>query len=384
MAGPASFLIEKFPERFPRSAQPALYRAPGRVNLIGEHTDYNEGLVLPIALEMACYTAVSPGSAAGQLRIYSEDLLKGAECLAEAISEAKPRHDWTDYVFGVAQQLVSRGHTVPPLDLLIHSTVPVGAGLSSSAALEISSALALSEGAALADKMNLVRLGRAAENEFVGVPCGIMDQFIAVFGRENTAIKIDCRSLEYEEVQLPSDVVIIAVNTMVKHELGASAYRQRVAECRQAVEYIQRKHSAVNSLRDATLDMLDEGMAEVPRKRARHVISENQRVEEFAKASRGGDRKLMGELFVASHRSLQHDYEVSCLELDYLVDTATQMPGVFGSRMTGGGFGGCTVNLLDPAAVERFRSDLTEAYQKRFEVLPQMYDCRPAAGAGPV
>jgi galactokinase len=384
MAGPSSILTERFPERFPRSVQPKLYRAPGRVNLIGEHTDYNEGFVLPIALEMACYTAVAPSSAPGQLRIYSEDLLMGAEWLAEEISQAKPRHEWSDYVFGVAQQLASRGHTIPPLDLLIHSTVPVGAGLSSSAALEIASALALSDGAALADKMELVRLGRAAENQFVGMPCGIMDQFISVFGREHAAIKIDCRSLEYEEVPLPDDVVIIAVNTMVKHELGASAYRQRVAECGEAVEYIRRRHSEVNSLRDATLDMLDEGMPELPRKRARHVISENQRVEEFAKASRAGDRTRMGELFVASHRSLQHDYEVSCLELDFLVDTATEMPGVFGSRMTGGGFGGCTVNLVDPGAADRFREDLAAAYHARYEVMPQMYDCRPSAGAGPV
>jgi len=260
MAGAASVLTEKFPERYPHSGAPKLYRAPGRVNLIGEHTDYNEGFVLPIALEMACYTAVAPGSASGQLRIYSEDLLAGAEWPAADIRLAKPRRHWTDYVFGVAQQLTARGIEISPKDLLIRSTVPVGAGLSSSAALEISSALALSDGRALSDKMELVRLGRAAENQFVGMPCGIMDQFISVFGRDHCAIKIDCRNLEYEEVPIPDDVVILAVNTMVKHELGASAYRERVAECGQAVAHIQRRHPSVNSLRDATKEMLGEGV----------------------------------------------------------------------------------------------------------------------------
>ncbi len=384
MAGAESILRERFPARFPRSGSPVIYRAPGRVNLIGEHTDYNEGFVCPIALEMACYTAVAPSAAPGDLRMYSEDLLKGAEWPVDEIRWAKPRHEWSDYVFGVAQQLTKRGLTIAPKDLLIHSTVPLGAGLSSSAALEISSALALSDGAALADKMDLVRLGKAAENEFVGMPSGIMDQFISVFGREHVAIKLDCRSLEYEEVRLPDDVLIIAVNTMVKHELGTSAYRQRVAECGQAVEYIRRKHPRVNSLRDATLEMIDQGMPELPRKRALHVVSENRRVEEFAEACRSGDRKRMGKLFIDSHRSLQHEYEVTCLELDFLVDTATALPGVFGSRMTGGGFGGCTVNLVDPGSADDFRSRVARAYEERFKVVPHMYDCRPSAGAGRV
>ncbi len=384
MAGETGVLTEKFPERYPRSGEPKMYRAPGRVNLIGEHTDYNEGLVMPIALEMACYAAVAPGSSAGQLRIYSEDLLEGAEVPASGIADMKPRRDWTDYVFGIAQQLVKRGRDVEAKDLLIHSTVPVGAGLSSSAALEIATALALSDGAALEDKMELVRTGRAAENEFVGMPCGIMDQFISVFGREHAAIKIDCRTLEYEEVHLPDDVAIVAVNSMVKHELGASAYRQRVAECAQAVQHIRKTHGDVKTLRDATLDMIDDSMPELPRKRARHIVTENDRVEEFAKASRAGDRKRMGELFVGSHRSLQHDYEVSCEELDFLVDTAVSIPGVFGARMTGGGFGGCTVNLVDPGAVDAFRTKVAAAYEQRYQISPRMFECKPSAGAGPV
>ena len=171
---------------------------------------------------------------------------------------------------------------------------------------------------------------------------------------------------------------------MVKHELGASAYRQRVAECAAAVEYIQRSYPGVKSLRDATLSMLDEGMPELPRNRARHIISENLRVEGFVAASKAGDKKKMGELFVASHRSLQHDYEVSCEELDFLADTAITLPGVFGARMTGGGFGGCTVNLVDPAAVDAFRSSLVAEYREKFQATAQIYECRPSAGAGPV
>ena len=383
MAVPANILKQRFPERFPRSGDPKIYRAPGRVNLIGEHTDYNDGFVLPIAMDLACYAAVAPGSGGDAIRIYSEDLLRGYEWPAAETESAVPRHDWSDYVVGVARELVRRGIDLRPCDLLIHSTVPVGAGLSSSASLEISTALALAGGAAI-DKLELAKLGKAAENTFVGMPCGIMDQFISVFGREHAAIKIDCRTLEYEEVPLPENVFIIAVNTMVKHELGASAYRQRVAECAQAVEYIRKDHPEVKSLRDATLAMISDDMPEPPRKRARHVVSEINRVIEFAAASRAGDLETMGRLFVDSHRSLQHDYEVSCAELDFLVDTAMSIPGVYGSRMTGGGFGGCTVSLIAPESEHDFRSGVREAYKRKFDVEPQMYDCRPSAGAGPV
>ncbi|MBS1872164.1 MAG: galactokinase [Acidobacteria bacterium] len=382
MAGEAGVLKSKFPERYPGSGEPRLYRAPGRVNLIGEHTDYTEGLVMPIALEAACYVAAAPSSSDGKLRIYSEDIGQGAERAADSVASITPQRDWTDYVFGVAQQLAKRGMAVEPKDVLIHSSVPVGAGVSSSAALEIATALALSDGKVLEDRMELARIGKAAENEFVGMPCGIMDQFISVFGQAHAAIKIDCRTLEYEEVPLPDNVAIIAVNSMVKHELGGSAYRDRVAECGQALAHIQQSHPEVKSLRDAKLAMIDQAMAEVPRKRARHVVSENARVEDFAKASRAGDRNRMGELFVGSHRSLQHDYEVSCEELDFLVDAALGVDGVFGARMTGGGFGGCTVNLVEPAKVEAFARAITSAYQQKYGKTPKVFECKPSAGAG--
>jgi galactokinase len=382
VSNPADYLKEVFPERYPNSGTPKLVRAPGRVNLIGEHTDYSEGFVMPIAIDLACFVAAAPSSERGMFRMYSEDLLQGSELPVEEIGAAKPRGQWIDYVLGVAQQLVNAGREVTPCDLLVHSTVPVGAGLSSSAALEVSSALAL--GAGSMDKTEMARLCQRAENQFVGLPCGIMDQFVSVFGEEHAAILIDCRTLEHQAVPLPENVSIIAVNSMVKHELGSSAYRERVAECAQAVAFIRASHPQVKTLRDANLDMLDPAMGDVVLRRARHVISEDNRVLEFAEASKSGDLKRMGELFVRSHRSLQHDYEVSCAELDFLVDTALTLPGVYGARMTGGGFGGCTVNLVDPVEMASFRDQIAERYKQRFGIDAQVFECRPSAGAGPV
>ena len=237
------------------------------------------------------------------------------------------------------------------------------------------------------DGLELARLCRRAENDFVGMPCGIMDQYVSVFGREHAAVKIDCRSLEHETVTLPDGVEILAVNTMVKHELGQSAYRERVRECGEAVEAIRSRKPEAASLRDVSkgeFEALSTEVPETPRKRARHVVTENQRVEDFVAASRRSDLGAMGELFVSSHRSLQHDYEVSCDELDFLVDTALALPGVLGSRMTGGGFGGCTVSLVRPEAVGEFEERITAAYRKRFQLTPQVFRCRPSAGAGEI
>jgi galactokinase len=378
----ADYLAGKFPERYPNSVAPRLYRAPGRVNLIGEHTDYNLGFVMPIAIELGCYAAAAPGNEAGVLRLYSEDLLQGHEYSVAHLAEAKPQGEWVDYVIGVAQQLVRSGVDVPATDLLVHSTVPLGSGLSSSAALLVASALAL--GGGQLPKLELAKLCRRAENEFAGVPSGIMDQFVSLFGKAHRAIKLDCRSLEYEEVPLPENIVIIAVNSMVKHELGTSAYRQRVAECDEAVTAIKRKHPEVASLRDATPEMIGDYIPQPARKRARHVVDENRRVNEFAAAARNGDLKRMGELFLASHRSLRDDYQVSCPELDFLVDTAMGIEGVYGARMTGGGFGGCTVNLVAKESTGEFQAKIAGSYEQQFNRTPQVYECRPSDGAGEI
>ena len=235
------------------------------------------------------------------------------------------------------------------------------------------------------DPIQLALLCQRAESQFVGMPCGIMDQYASIFGHAGAAIQIDCRSLEHEYVPLPSELSIIAVNSMVKHELGNSAYRERVAECQTAVAAIAKIAPRVQSLRDVSLELFDrigDTISEVPRRRARHVISETQRVLEFAAAARKNDLREMGKLFVASHRSMQYDYEITCEEIDFLVDTAIKLPGVYGARMTGGGFGGCTVNLVAPDLVLAFREALTNAYQERFGITPAFYDCKPAEGAG--
>ena len=375
-------LDHDFREVFHTPSPVAIYRAPGRVNLIGEHTDYNQGLVCPIALELACYVAIAP-AAHGKLRMYSAELGELHEFEAASLANLKPRHDWTDYVIGVAQLLSRAGITIRPADLYIHSEVPRGSGLSSSAALEVASALALL-GTHHMDRLEIAKLCRRAESEFVGMPCGIMDQYASLFGKEGTAIQIDCRSLTHTEVRLPANVRVIAVNSMVKHELASSAYSQRVAECNQAVAELEPFQPGATSLRDISLTVFEQyqgSVSPIPRKRARHIISENARVLDLAAAAQSGDLLEMGRLFIAAHRSLQYDFEISCEEIDFLVDTAIKIKGVHGARMTGGGFGGCTVNLVDPAAVPEFERRIAAAYSSRFRRTPLFYDCEPSSSA---
>lgn len=377
-------IINLFRQHYPdQTSAPAIYRAPGRVNLIGEHTDYNLGYVFPTALEMACYTAIAPANH-GQIRVYSRDLNKEFSFPAADLPNAVASHDWSDYIVGVAKELHSLGYAVAACDVVVASEVPAGSGLSSSASLEISSALAFLSGRDLS-KVELAKLGQRAESQFVGMPCGIMDQYTSVFGEAGSALQIDCRSLTHELVKLPANVSIIAVNSMVKHELGSSAYRHRVAECKAAVEAIQAIDPKVQSLRDVSLaffERIQDSVPLVPRKRARHIIADTQRVVDLAAASQKNDLREMGRLFVASHRSMQYDYEITCDEIDFMVDTVIKFPGVYGSRMTGGGFGGCTVSLVAPESVDSFEKNLSAAYQERYQLTPVFYHCDPAAGAG--
>jgi galactokinase len=378
-------MIGAFRERFGPTQQPRVFRAPGRVNLIGEHTDYNLGFVLPVALDMATYIAAAP-SADGKLRIYSEDRKEQREFDASSLGGVERTGTWTDYPIGVARELVRAGVGVEGANLLIRSTVPDGGGLSSSAALEVSSALALLAGREF-DRLELAKLCQRAERNFVGMPCGIMDQYISVFGRAHSAVEIDCRSLGHRLVELPDGITFIAVNTMVKHALSGSAYRDRVRECAAAVEGIAAVYPGVQSLRDVSPEQFASVAASLPEvvaRRARHIVTENARVNRFTEASASGDLTAMGKLMVESHRSLQHDYEVSCVELDSLVDAALAIDGVYGSRMTGGGFGGCTVTLLRVEAAAGFRESIAQAYEQQWGVTPRIYSCEPSEGAGEV
>jgi galactokinase len=368
VAGPAQRVIEAFEARY--RSTPDVARAPGRVNLIGEHTDYNLGFVLPIAIDLACYAASAPNRD-GLFRVYSENLQQSRQWPLDQIPNLKPTGDWSDYIIGVARQLpLGRGR-----DLLVHSTVPLGSGLSSSASLEIATALALGWPGDL-PSLELAKLARRAENEFIGLPTGIMDQYTSVFGRENAALCIDCRSLTAEPVDLPPDVAFIAVNSMVKHQLGQSAYRQRVTECSAAARAL-----GLESLRDATLDQLQQIHDPISQKRARHIVTENRRVLDFVEACRQNEKSQMGRLLLASHTSLQEDYEVSCAELDFLVAQALSIEGAYGARMTGGGFGGCIVALIDRDAAANFEAVIRTAYQQRFQIDPAVYHVHPSQGA---
>lgn len=356
------------------------WHAPGRVNLIGEHTDYNEGFVMPIAIGLGC-TITSTPIVEAEIRVTSVQMEGSKSVPLGAISTLKPSKHWSDYVFGVAKELCAAGFDLAPAHLHIDSTVPTGSGLSSSAALEVASALALLDGRSI-EKIELARLCQRSERNFVGMPCGIMDQYTSVFGETHAALMLDCRTQTHTRVPIPEGVAIVAVNSMVKHELGNSAYRERVAQCQEALSHFPDR-TALRDVSLADLERTASQIPEVPLARARHVILEDWRVEQFLAASTAGDLHRMGRLFVESHRSLQHDYEVSCEELDFLVDTALTLDGVFGARMTGGGFGGCTVNLVAPDAVGGFEREIVARYQERYNLTPAVFRCTPSQGAGP-
>jgi galactokinase len=364
-------IVTRFRAVYPASETPQVWRAPGRVNLIGEHTDYNLGLVLPMAIDLECFVATAP-SHDGWLRVFSEQLSEGAQWRVGDIPAAIPRGRWDDRILGIAWQLTRQGIAIEPRNIFISSTIPLGAGLSSSAALGVATALALG---GPRSPLETAQLARAAETDFVGVPCGIMDQFASANGQAGAAILLDCRSLESRPVKLPEELAIVTANSMIRHELSQSAYRTRVAECAEAARQL-----GVGNLRDATFQQLDT-LTGTLLKRARHVVTENARVEAFALAAASGDACEMGRLVTESHWSLRDDYEVSCAELDFLVETALTVPGVLGARITGGGFGGSTVNLLHRTAVNSVCDALVSRYRELWGHTPELHQCVASEGA---
>jgi galactokinase len=380
----AAELRKRFGKRYAGEAR--IYRAPGRVNLIGEHTDYNDGFVMPVAIDFYTWIAVGPRPDR-KLVLHSETVAESAEWDLDE-TQPRPRHRWCDYAFGVAVMLGQAGHRLCGANLLVESELPMGGGLSSSAALEVATGYALLENAGIpVDLVALAKLCQRAENEFVGMRCGIMDQFICCCGRAGQALTLDCRFLDYELLPLPPGVRLVISNSMVKHELASGEYNKRRAECEAGVRRLAQHRPQVRALRDVTLSDLEQyrhDLPEVVYRRCRHVVSENARVTEGARALRRGDVAAFGRLMGESHRSLRDDYEVSCAELDLLVELAGKAEGLFGARMTGGGFGGCTINLVDADQVERFRNSVIGGYERATGRKPEIYVSPAAEGAGAV
>ena len=363
---------------------PRLYRAPGRVNLIGEHTDYNDGFVMPAALEFSTMAAILP-RADRHLRIHSLELSQTAEFDLDEPNPV-PRHDWTDYVRGVAIMLEQSGRRLRGTDIMIKTNVPMGAGMSSSAALEVSVGYGLlSESGIAIDRVDLARCCQQAENEFVGMRCGIMDQFIACHGQPGHALILDCRSLEYRLLPIDPRVRLVICNTMVRHELASSEYNLRRQDCERGVTLLAKALGPIEALRDVSAVQLEQNaqlLPEVTYRRCRHIVHENARVVQAAEALEKGDLALFGRLMIESHDSMRDDYEISCQELDLMVELALPAEGVYGSRMTGGGFGGCTVSLVEAGAVGRFTQTISKAYQEATGITPQIFTCPPGPGVG--
>jgi len=371
-------LLNEFRSRFGSAAK--IYSAPGRVNLIGEHTDYNDGFVLPAAIEFYCSVAAA-ARPDRKLVIYSENFNESAEGNLDAISGIAKNH-WSGYPLGVAWAIEASGKRLRGANLLIRGEVPLGAGLSSSAAIEVATGFALlDQGELPIDLKSLAKVCQKAENEFVGAHVGIMDQFVSCHGRASHALLLDCRSLEYNLVKLPPGIQLVICNSMVKHEIGSSEYNLRRAECQQGVRALRHVLPEIRALRDVTLAQLQEHRGLLSAKvysRCHHVVTENGRVQSAVEAFESGDLRGLGRLMSDSHRSLRDDYEVSSKELDLLVELATAQPGVVGARMTGGGFGGCTINLVKSSALEAFKKNVAEGYLQGTGRKPEIY-VSPAA-----
>jgi galactokinase len=358
-------------------------RAPGRVNLIGEHTDYNDGFVLPAAIDRSIAFAGRKRDDR-LVRVHSLDFDASVEFSLDDIQKDN-RNPWSNYIRGVSKYLEEDGHRLSGADMVFGGDVPREAGLSSSAAVEVGAAAFWKKLLRLkVDPVYLIKLSRKAENQFVGVPCGIMDQFISALGRRNHALFLDCRNLSFRHVPLRDDVKIVVCNSGVKRALAQSEYEVRLNQCRQAVAQIASTGLAGKSLRDVApgdLETARSVLNDVLFRRARHVVTENYRVLEAVKVLESGDLERFGELMNASHESLRDDYEVSSRELDILVELAWKQPGVLGARMTGAGFGGCTVNVVRQDAAEAFAEAVRRGYQDALALKAEIYICKASQGA---
>jgi galactokinase len=370
----AELLAAEFLRRFERA--PLLVRAPGRVNLIGEHTDYNQGFVLPAAINREIYFAIALNDRSDcRLVAYDEQ----QDFVTIELTSVQPgQKQWANYLLGVIAQFQQRGVAVRGFDCVFGGTIPLGAGLSSSAALTCGLAFALNHLLeAKLERLTLAQIGQAAEHIYAGVRTGLMDQFASLFGRAGNVVRLDCRSLAHD--YFPFDTTashIVLCNSGVKHSLASSEYNTRRRECEQGVAVLQRHYPQVQSLRDATLEQLEahqDELGQLVHQRCRYVVEENQRVLVATEALLRGDLHAFGELMYASHAGLRDDYQVSSPELDVLVEAARPLPGVYGARMMGGGFGGCTINLVAPEHVASFEVAMKTAYQRELGLPLETY-----------
>lgn len=343
-----------------------IVRSPGRVNIIGEHTDYNDGFVLPAAIDKAAYIAISLRDDE-QIQLTALDL---NESYTTTVSAIKPAGDvnWPNYILGAAAQFVQRGIVLPGFNAVLTSDVPIGAGLSSSAAVECATVFALNELLQTKiERIEMVSMAQKAEHDYAGVLCGIMDQFASMMGKADQVIKLDCRSLHFEYVPFKLEgIKIVLLNTNVKHSLASTAYNTRRMECSQAVSWIQEHHPHITSLRDADVAMLDTCVlpkSKLIYQRSRFIVDEINRLLSACSHLQEGDIAALGKNMYATHDGLSKQYEVSCKELDFLVDFVRQRPEVMGARMMGGGFGGCTINLVQESAIDSLLAAIKPAYE---------------------
>ena len=362
---------------------PALFTAPGRVNLIGEHTDYAGGFVMPAAINFATLAAVTPRDD-NRIAIHSANFDESVEYALDELP-AQARHHWSDYPIGVITMLRAAGVTIQPLSMSLIGDVPLGAGLSSSASIEVASALAVmhASGTSLAPE-DTAKLCQKAENGYVGANSGIMDQFIACCGKKDSALLLDCRSLAYRLAPIPPTLALVVCNTMVKHSHAGGQYNTRRAEVEQATAILKSHRPEVTLLRDATPEDLKTWGAEMPPnvlKRARHIITDSLRAVAAADALEAGDLKKLGRLMAEAHASYRDDFEASVPEADLMVELANKQPGLVGARLTGGGFGGCTVNLVEQAHVPAFVEAVGAGYQQATGIQPEIYICHASDAA---
>ena len=371
---------EKFEDLYGEKG--SVYTSPGRINLIGEHTDYNGGFVLPGAIDKAMYCEIKPNNT-DKIRAYALDLNESAEF---GLTENDlPANSWAKYIYGVCREMIKKGKTIKGFDTVFAGDVPLGAGMSSSAALESCFGFALNDMYDLGlDRFELALIGQNTEHNYVGVKCGIMDQFASCFGRNNSLIKLDCRSLEYEYIPFhPKGYRLVLINTCVAHELASSAYNRRRESCERVTASIKKHHPEVSLLRDADLSMLREVANEVSAEdymRAEFVIEEVQRLLDACEALKRDDYETIGKKMYETHIGLSRKYEVSCPELDFLNDIAREY-GVTGSRVMGGGFGGCTINLVKDELYDGFLEKTIGSYEQKFNIKPKVYDVIIGDGA---